>query len=305
MIQLRLSNLRALFRKFQPPAASGRAAGFWSNRRVAVVSFLAALPAAWMLEPLLPSAAVQSEARKEKPAALVDGEPIYASEFLPQIAAKIYQAQRQEYEVKRKALEEVINKRLLKAEAEAFGMTEEELLRQEVDSRVPEPSDSEVEQRFVMLMFRGGGQIAETKEDVREQLKQAKLEAARQSYYRMLREKGHVKILLLPPALEVDWDPGRVRGNPDAKITMVEFSDFQCPYCEQAYFMVKRLLEKYDGKLKLAYRDLPLQEINSGTPGAAEASRCAGEQGKFWEYHDLLFEHQDEYGEDAFQMLAE
>jgi protein-disulfide isomerase len=121
----------------------------------------------------------------------------------------------------------------------------------------------------------------------------------------MLREKADVKIYLLPPALEVSYDPDRVRGNPDARVTMVEFSDFQCPYCEQAYLMVKSLLKKYDGKVKLAYRDLPLQEVQSDIHGAGEASRCASEQGKFWEYHDILFENQDEYGERAFQMFAE
>src|SRR5262249_41191093 len=107
------------------------------------------------------------------------------------------------------------------------------------------------------------------------------------------------------PAVEVAYDPARVRGNPSAKITMIEFSDFHCPFCQKAYGEVKNLLQKYDGKIKVAYRDLPLIEVQEqGQVSAAEASRCAGEQGKFWAYHDLLFENQDEYGPEGFHEFA-
>ena len=224
---------------------------------------------------------------------------------MPQIESKVYKIRQQEYELKRKALEDAINRKLLRAEAETWGISAEELLLQEADSTVPEPSDSEVEQRYVMQMFRGGGQITESQNDIREQMIQSRRQAAREQYFQMLRQKANVKIYLLPPAMEVEYDPARVRGNPDAKITMVEFSDFQCPYCEQAYAMVKALLRKYDGKVRLAYRDLPLEEVQSDIHGAGEASRCAGEQEKFWEYHDLLFENQDAYGESAFVSFAE
>ena len=253
--------------------------------------------------PLLPSAAAQTSAKK--PVAMVGEEPVYATEFLPQIEGKVYKIRLQAYELQRMALEDVINQRLLQAEAEMWNITAEDLLRQEVDSLVPEPTDEEVEQRFVMQMFRGGGQISESQDDIRKQIRQSRVQAARGQYFQMLREKANVKIYLLPPAMDVGYDRARVRGNPDAGITMVEFSDFQCPYCEQAYLIVKELLKKYDGKVKLAYRDLPLQEVQSDIHGAGEASRCAGEQGKFWEYHDLLFENQDEYGENAFNSFAE
>ena len=250
-----------------------------------------------------PQAAAQT--RPQKPVAVVGDEAIYEQDFVPQIEAKVYKIRQQEYELKRQALEDVINKKLLRAEAEMWGVSPEEWLRQEVDSGVPTPTDEAVEQHFVAQMFRAGGQLTQSQDDIREQMKQAAVQAAREVYFQSLRAKAGVKILLLPPAHEVSYDPSRVRGNPDAPITLVEFSDFQCPYCEQAYNMVKVLLSKYDGKIKLAYRDLPLQEIQSNIHGAGEAARCAAEQGKFWEYHDRLFENQDEYGERAFKMFAE
>jgi protein-disulfide isomerase len=80
-----------------------------------------------------------------------------------------------------------------------------------------------------------------------------------------------------------------VRGNPNAPVTIVEFSDFECPYCKAAEPTLKHLLEKYSGQLKIGYRDLPIRGSHPHADAAAEAARCAGDQGKFWEYHDILF----------------
>src|SRR5260221_4425640 len=74
---------------------------------------------------------------------------------------------------------------------------------------------------------------------------------------------------------------------------IVEFSDFQCPFCRRVQSTLKNLLEKYQGQVSLAYRDFPLRGMHSQAESAAEASRCALEQGKFWEYHDLLFGNPD------------
>ncbi len=91
-------------------------------------------------------------------------------------------------------------------------------------------------------------------------------------------------------------DPDRsrahgLRGSPKATVVIVEFSDFQCPFCRQVQPTLKNLLAKYEGRVSLAYRDFPLREIHPQAQSAAEAARCAGEQGQFWPYHDLLFAH--------------
>ena len=270
------------------------------NPRIAAGVLLAI--AAFLLSGSVPPATAQTAS--DKPVAIVGDETIFEKDFVPQLESKIYKIRQQEYELKRQALEDVINQKLLRTEAEMWGMTPEDFLRQETSAMIAEPTDAEVEQRFVAQMFRGG-QITQSQDEIREEMKQESAQMAHAQYFLMLREKAGAKIFLLPPAHDVDYDASRVRGNPEAKITIVEFSDFQCPYCEQAYAIVKNLLKKYDGKIKLAYRDLPLQEVQSNIHGAGEASRCAGEQGKFWEYHDLLFENQDEYGERAFKMFAE
>ena len=255
----------------------------------------------WFARDLRPDA--QAQARPDKPVAMIGNEAIYSKDFLPQVEAKLQSVRQQEYTLKRQALDDAINKKLLAAEAQRKGTTPEAILA-DLDKQVPEPSDEQVEQQLVQQMFGGGipGNVSKT--DIREQMKKQIAEEVHQVYYQALRDRAGVKIYLLPPRLEPGIDETRIRGNKDAPITIVEFSDFQCPYCLQAYTTVKTLLKKYDGKIRLAYRDLPLTEVQGELPGGGEAARCAGEQGKYWEYHDLLFENQDYYGQLAFEDFA-
>jgi protein-disulfide isomerase len=95
-----------------------------------------------------------------------------------------------------------------------------------------------------------------------------------------------------------------IRGNPNAKITLVEFSDFECPFCERHYHTLKQLLKKYKDKIKLVYKHFPL-DIHTNARKAAEAAECAGEQGKFWEYHDKLFDNfYNKYSIEKFKKWA-
>jgi len=99
---------------------------------------------------------------------------------------------------------------------------------------------------------------------------------------------------LQPIKISLDDDP--IRGNPDAPITIVEFSDYQCPFCARFYAQtLPLLLEEYidEGKVNLVYRDFPVQRIHPNALAAAAAAECADEQGKYWEYHDTLFEKQN------------
>lgn len=82
-----------------------------------------------------------------------------------------------------------------------------------------------------------------------------------------------------------------IRGDVSAPVTLVEFSDFECPFCEKFTPVLKKILEEYQDKVRLVYKHFPLEK-NPSAQKAAEASECAAEQGKFWEYHDALFENQ-------------
>jgi protein-disulfide isomerase len=87
-------------------------------------------------------------------------------------------------------------------------------------------------------------------------------------------------------------DTDHVRGDADAKVTLVEYSDFECPYCQTLNTTLDQILTDYKGKVKLVYRYFPLTSIHANAQKAAEAAECAGDQDKFWEMHDKLFANQ-------------
>ncbi|MFA6887975.1 MAG: thioredoxin domain-containing protein [Candidatus Woesearchaeota archaeon] len=90
------------------------------------------------------------------------------------------------------------------------------------------------------------------------------------------------------------YTPKLMAGNPNATVTITEFSDFQCPACGSAYTVVEQIMEEYSDKVRLEYKHFPLTSIHTYAFKAAEASECANDQGKFWEYVDILFTHQNE-----------
>ena len=92
-----------------------------------------------------------------------------------------------------------------------------------------------------------------------------------------------------------DWS----KGNKDAKVTLVEYSDFQCPACGAYYPLLKQLNQELGGEMQFVYRHFPLRQIHANAELAARAAEAAGKQGKFWEYHDLLFENQREWSEES------
>jgi protein-disulfide isomerase len=120
-------------------------------------------------------------------------------------------------------------------------------------------------------------------------LKEMKRQEARAAYLTGLRGASEVKILLAAPRIPVEIGESPQRGPSDAPITIVEFSDFQCPFCKRAQSTLAEVQEKYPGQVKFVYKDLPLREIHPQAQPAAEAAHCAGDQGKYWEYHGALF----------------
>jgi len=184
-------------------------------------------------------------------------------------------------------LENLITEKLLEEESRKKGRSLDKVFQQEVDSKIPEPTDAEIQAYY--LGTRQIQPLNEIKDLMRQQLKQAEIQHAREEFIRRLRQQADVAILLQPPRINISVDPTRLRGDPKAAITIVEFADYQCPYCRSEESVLKELLAKHPGKIKLAYRDFPLAGLHPDAQSAAEASRCAQEQGKFWEYHDALF----------------
>lgn len=237
------------------------------------------------------SAASAQEPAADKPVAMVAGQPILESELINQTRPQMQQLRNQEYEIKRSALDNLVTSRLVEAEAAAQSLSIQELLFREVDSKLREATDEEISAFYEGQKDRINRPIEEVKEQIAGYLKQSRGQQARQDYLASLRKKLPVEILLQPVRLNVKADPERMRGDENAPITIVEFSDFQCPYCLKAFPTLRSVLTKYGDRIKFSYRDFPLRNIHGQAQEAAEASRCAADQGKFWQYHDYLFEN--------------
>ena len=219
--------------------------------------------------------------------AIVNGDAVTEDDL--DIQGQLTRLEQQAYQIRLQALEEAIAQRVLEAEARKQSLSEEELLEQEVGS-VAGPTAEEVESFYTRNRRSFRKPLEEMRGQVEHALKLRKLESARQRYVAALVAKAGVEIFLNPPRLPVNLENVRRRGPADAPVTIVEYSDFQCPYCKRMQPVMQELMAKYEGELSWVFKDLPLTRIHPGAVYAAEAARCAGEQGKFWEYRDALFE---------------
>jgi protein-disulfide isomerase len=257
-----------------------------------------------LLMPICCLAQSSGAAKGTETLATVGDQPITEDDLLPSIAPKLSALRDLEYQLKKQALENLIDQRLVEAEAKKKGIAADQLLEQEVDTKVAKPTDAELNAYYLAQKAELKRSLNEVKAQIEASLRQAKIQQARQAYYAHLREHAKVIVLLSSPRVEVSVDPARVRGNPKAKVMIVEFADFQCPYCGAVQATLQSVLAKYPDTVALAYRDMPLSKIHPRARPAAEAARCAGEQGKFWEYHDLLFADQSNLDQDGLMDKA-
>jgi protein-disulfide isomerase len=220
--------------------------------------------------------------------AIIDGKPVLESELAAASQGQISNLRKQEYDIKRRALDELIDQKLLEGEARRRGVSVSDMTKKELDSKVGEPTDAEVE-AFYLARPVQGRRFEELRDQMRTALKLAKRTAAREEFMSALRGRHPVEVFLDAPRTEVAIDPVRLKGPADAPVRIVEFSDFECPYCRNVEKTLQTVLAKYQGKVSLAYRDFPLTGIHPSAQRAAEASRCAADQGQFWPYHERLF----------------
>jgi protein-disulfide isomerase len=237
--------------------------------------------------------------------ATIAGEPFTARQLEEAAGARLFQLRTQQYQAQRQILDDEIARRLLEREAAARKVTVEELLKQEVEAKVAPVTEEEQKAFYAQNKARMGEMTeADALKRIEAGLRQQRTGERQAAFLSGLRAKADVHVMLEPPrlALTVGDDPSR--GPADAPVTIVEFSDFQCPYCSRATATLKKLDAAYPGKIRLVYRDFPLVQIHPNAARAAEAAACANEQGKFWSMHDAMFEHQDKLGEADLKQSA-
>jgi protein-disulfide isomerase len=219
--------------------------------------------------------------------AQVNGDKLTTSDLEQKEGSRLLQARYQYYQTEKKALDELIEQHLLETEAHRQGITLEQLLQREVDSKVKDPSEDQLQVYYEGLDAKEP--YDKMRDKIRDHIRETRASKLRTAYIESLRSKANIMVELAPPLANVDTEnAAAIEGRRDAPIQLVEFADYQCPYCQKVNQDVVKLLEEYKGNVAVIYKDFPLP-MHPHAEKAAEAARCAGEQGKFWEYHNLLF----------------
>jgi protein-disulfide isomerase len=266
-----------------------------------------ALVASLVVAPSAPAAEKPAaRAAASQAVAIVGGEPITAAEFEELAGPRLFAVRTQEYNQKRGLLEEAIDTRLLEKEGKARGISADEFLRTEVDAKVPAVTEAEQKEYYEKNKARfGNTPEADALKQIEGGLRQQRVRERRAAFTKELRDKAGVRILLDPPRVAITSagdDP--VKGPAAAPITIIEFSDFQCPYCSRVNPTLKQVEERYGDKIRVVFRDFPLLQIHKDAAKAAEAGQCAHDQGKFWEMHDKLFSDQAKLQVEALKQSA-
>ena len=229
----------------------------------------------------------------------VDGESIRQSDLSNSTRRRLIEAENEMQQRHMHQLwlsfEDELSNRLLAREAKRRNTTLEALRKEEIDDKTQAPTDAEVR----AIYDRNAADIEVPYEQAapiisRQMLAQAREETER-AYVEKLRVAAKVTTTIPVPSLpryDIDLGKAPVAGKSDAKVTIVEFSDFQCPYCREAHRVIGELQKLYPDDVRVVYRDFPLPQHPHARP-AALAAECANEQEKFWPYHDKLFQDQN------------
>ena len=191
-------------------------------------------------------------------------------------------------------MDQIVADKLIAAEAAKENKTIDQLLQAEVESNIDTPSNDEVEAFYNANKER----IPIPKEQALPQVKQYLMERSRSRYRDMLltrlKKDFGFKSYLEPLRAQVATDGFPTQGPASAVVTIVEFSDFECPYCGGLFPTLKQVEKNYPDTVRIVYRQFPLANIHPHAQKAAEASLCAADQNKFWEFHDSMFGNQRE-----------
>ena len=206
------------------------------------------------------------------------------------VAPQIYPLQQQLYAIRKAALENLITTKIFESEAAARRISIEDLRKQLTLGEV-NVTRAQVEEAYKQ---NASFFATMSPDEARERLRLDLENQARMKHYRAgldaLRKKWAVTINLPPPVFVSELDDGvsPVKGATNPVVTIVEFSDFECPFCKQVQSAVKQIVDSYGPQVRLVFKHLPLEGHRNSLP-AARAGYCAAEQGRFWQFHDALF----------------
>ena len=251
--------------------------------------------------------AVASGQQPSPKAAEVNGAPIMAADVDKALGNTLAQLQEQIFDLREKQLKAMIDQKLLEDESAKRGIPIADLMKAEITSHVTAATPAEAEQFYKENSTRLNGDFKTLEEQIRNFLTAQRVKVKQDEYMQRLRAAAKINVLLeRPPIFRTTVSAGDApfRGGADASVTLIEFSDFHCPFCRKVQPVLNQLRSVYGSKVKFVYRDYPLDSLHPQARAASEAALCAGEQGKFWEYHGRLFKDESAPSEAGFQQIA-
>jgi len=189
---------------------------------------------------------------------------------------------------------DILADRMLAGEAKKQGKTVDQLLAAEVGGSL-EPTDVEIAAWYRENQARVGGRaLAAISTEIGNYLRKTRRTEATEKLENRLKVEQKADVKIQPYRLTFDNTNAAARGPENSTVTLVEFSDFECPFCGRFFPTIKRLEEQYGDRIRIVYRQYPIPSLHANALKAAEASLCAKDQGKFWEMHDMLFQEQQQ-----------
>ncbi len=224
----------------------------------------------------------------------VFGRKITEAELHQALSVDLYELQSNIYELKKRKIEEMIGKIVLEKEAARRKMSVNELLEREVQRNVKKISDKDIDKFYEKQKEHLKGTKEQYADRIRNFLQNERQNEAYQKYVERLKKTARAQVHIEKPErprVTLNLTPAPLKGNENAKVKIIEFSDFECPFCGGLTKTLDKILKKYGRAVSLSFKAFPLSR-HPNAPLAHQASLCAHDQGKFWPYHDKLFESQ-------------
>lgn len=238
--------------------------------------------------------------------ALVNSQRLTAADVEESLKPIIFNVQQQVYQLRKDELDRKINDVLLEQEAQKQKVTTQALLSAEVTSKIKEATEAEARAFFDQNREQINGDFPQVKDQIVQYLKQQQQQQLESDFAARLRRSAALQIFLrapVSPIFKVAIDDQPSRGNPSAPVTLIEFTDYQCPSCSREQPVLEKLLAEYGDRVRLVVRDFPLNQ-HENAMRAAEAAEAARAQGKYWEYTAILFNNQTALQEEKLKEYA-
>lgn len=237
--------------------------------------------------------------------ALVDGRAISSAMMEEKLKPVIYELRMEIYEAQQEALDEIIYNRLIIDEARKRGIGPEVIIRMEITEKFRYPTEEEIKKFYDDNKIKVP--YADARSEISRYLQDQEEERLKISLSNKLRATSSVKILLAEPQIPVQnisTANNPARGDVNAHVTVVMFTDFQCPACSRTHPVLNEILKKYGTQVRFVVRDFPLEDLHPQARRAAEAAAAANAQGKFFEYIDLLYKNQNALNDVSLKKYA-